>query len=110
MEFKQFKEEIKKLGFKMVRLDADDFFEAVLSKSELEQLSKKLDSLFGPPKWPSEKQLSIEVSEIIQDFGGIRDDQTLYFLNEKNLSVFAMLWPWSDGERITFKLGKKSTN
>lgn len=107
MEYIQLKEEVKKLGFKMVRLDDADYFEAVLLKSGLEQLTKKLDSLFGPPKWPSEKQLSAEVSEIIQDFGGIREDQTLYFLNEKNLSIFAMLWPWSDGERITLKLGMK---
>jgi len=107
MEFPQLKEEVKKFGFRLIRADSDDYFEAVFLRNDLASLVNKLDSLFGPRKWPSAEPLSAKISDIIKDCGGIREDQTLYFLEGEKFSAFAMLWPWSDGQRITLKLGKE---
>ena len=92
----------------MLRIDRNNYFEAVLAKNNLAEIMNKLSSFFGAPQWPSEKQLSTQILNIIKDFGGVRDDQTLYFCNEKNYSVFAMLWPWMDGQRITLKLARSN--
>jgi len=44
---------------------------------------------------------------MIEEFGGIRPGQTLYFWNEGKDAVFAMLWPWQDGYHTTVKIGRK---
>jgi hypothetical protein len=97
-------EEIKHLNFETVRTDNDCLFEAVLSNNELADLAKSLEKVFGLAKWPSEKGLSLEIQEKINDFGGIRSEQVLYFLQVEEDCLFAMLWPWRDGEHITLKI------
>jgi hypothetical protein len=46
------------------------------------------------------------VQKVIDDFGGIMAGQTLYFTKQADGVIFAMLWPWQDGIRITLKAGK----
>jgi hypothetical protein len=107
MQFKQLKEEVKALGFNEIRIDADSIFEAVIVKKSLAALTPKLDKFFGAPVWPSQNPLSLQAKEVIKDQGGIWPGQTLYFWYENNISIFAMLWPWSDGQHITLKCGYK---
>jgi hypothetical protein len=33
--------------------------------------------------------------------------QTLYYSKQPDCALFAMFWPWSDGEHTTVKAGKK---
>jgi hypothetical protein len=47
------------------------------------------------------------VQQAIEDFGGIRDDQVLYFKKDNEYSFFAMLWPWTDEYHITVKIGRR---
>jgi len=96
--------EVQNMDFETVRINSNKYFEAVLLKNKLPDLTKTLEKIFGAPKWPSEKELSGETQEIINGFGGIRDDQSLYFLKQEKDYVFAMLWPWQDGEHITLKI------
>jgi len=48
-----------------------------------------------------------EIEKAIASFGGIRGDQTLYFISDADGIILAMLWPWGDGSHITLKLVKK---
>ena len=107
MQFNEIKSEIKSCGFDEVRMDNNDFFEAVIQKKNLEALNAKLSSIFGAPAWPSENKLSNEVNKLIQYQGGIMAGQTLYFTHLENSPVFVMLWPWGDKEHITVKIGRK---
>lgn len=107
MQFEELKSQIKTCGFEEVRVDNNEFFEAVIRKGNLVVLTDKLSSIFGPPAWPSENKLSTEVHNIIQKYGGVMAGQTLYFTHMDNLPVFAMLWPWGDKEHITLKIGRK---
>jgi hypothetical protein len=107
VNFKELKIEIKGIKFDTLRADSDNYFEAVIAKDAIEQLIRTLEIFFEAPLWPSEKKLNVQIEEMINDFGGIEKGQTLYFKNDQENVIFAMLWPWRDGERTTLKLVNK---
>jgi len=106
MEFDNIKAEIKKMEPDMTRMDNENYFEAVIGHARLGEMVRVLEGIFGAPAWPSDKKLLRDTEKLIKDVGGLRKGQTLYVLNEEGCSMFAMLWPWQDGERITMKMGK----
>ena len=107
MQFNEIKKEMAEVNFETRRLDSNDYFEAVIVKDEFLKLTEKLEKFFGPPVWPSKNKLSTQIEEAINEFGGVRSDQTLYFWSQESDTIFAMLWPWADGSHITLKLAKK---
>jgi hypothetical protein len=107
MQFSELKEQIKTVEFETLRFDIDNYFEAVLVRATLEKLNSVLEKTLGLAVWPSKKCLTDEIEKAIASFGGIRGDQMLYFLSDANGIIFAMLWPWGDGNHITLKLVKK---
>lgn len=107
MEFKELLEEVKKVKFAMLRQETEDYFEAVVSKSELGDLNACLEKFLGPAIWPSAKPLPKDISAEIDEFGGVMSGQTLYFFKQEGRIIFAMFWPWANGVSITLKLGKK---
>lgn len=107
MQFSDLIKEIKAGSFTEMRKDSDRYFEAVVTKQELPNLTKRLERFFGVPTWPSKNKISSQAQGIIKDFGGIMPNQTLYFWCEGKDTAFAMLWPWSDGENITVKIALK---
>lgn len=107
MEFSEIRKEIKEIPFSTLRMDRDNYFEAVIVKNEITRITEALNKFFGSPVFPSSSKLSFKVQELTNGFGGIMPGQTLYFWNEGSDTVFAMLWPWQDGERTTVKLIKK---
>jgi len=108
MQFKQLTEEIKNIGFDAIRIESDAYFEAVILQERLDMLHMKLKKLFGDMVNPSDKKFTSDVAEAEENFGGIRMGQTLYFLKDRDNRVyFAMLWPWSDENHVTVKMGQK---
>lgn len=107
MEFKEVREALKGIAFETVRVDSDNYFEAVIVNNNLPGLSNKLDGLFGKAVWPGKNRLTAEAQNTINDFGGIKEGQTLYFWQQDDRCVFAMLWPWQDNYRITLKVAQK---
>ncbi len=101
MQFNEVRKELEGIVFDKLRIDSQDYFEAVIVKSELAKLNARLQILFGSPEPPSRK-----VQDILKDFGGIWPGQTLYLFNEGKDAIFAMLWPWQDGEHITVKIAE----
>lgn len=104
MKFDELRDHVKNVRFDELRMDSDNYFEAVVIREELNKLTTRLESFFGNPAWPSSNRLSFQMQEVIKGFGGIMQGQTLYFWNERNEIIFAMLWPWKDGERTTVKI------
>ena len=105
MEFVQLKTELRNVNFADIRTDDNEYFEAVLKSPDLGLLISRLDDSFGSRAWPSGQSLSGQAQKIVNDCGGIRKGQTLYFQGDVTCSVFVMLWPWQDGEHITLKAG-----
>jgi hypothetical protein len=106
MAFQQIRDDLKSITFDTLRLDCDNRFEAVIVKEEMQKLTTRLESFFGSPAWPSSKQLSFQVRQLIEGFGGITQGQTLYFRDTGDDTVLAMLWPWQDGLHTTLKVIK----
>ncbi len=107
MEFDELINQVKLFSFDEVRVDKEDFFEAVIRKKDLDALNAKLVSIFGVLVWPPEKKLPNEVNDLIKNHGGVMGGQMLYFARLKNSPVFVMLWPWGDKEHITLKIGRE---
>jgi len=105
MQFNEVKTKVRGLNFDSIRADDDNYLEAVISAKELEKLTAVLGSIFGPPAWPSDNSLSAEAKSVVNNFGGIRKGQTLYFWHQEGDMIFVMLWPWQDGKSVTMKMG-----
>jgi len=107
LQFADLKSEVKTIAIDDLRKDADNYFEAVILKEETANLTGRLEKFLGLPAWPSKTSLSSEVENTIQQLGGIRPGQVLYFSRLETDTVFAMLWPWSDGKHTTLKIFKQ---
>lgn len=106
MEFSELRKELNNFVFQEVRLEKDDFFEAVVSKSELEKLIPVFEKFLGKPVF-SLDTLPSEVQAMVQRFGGIMGGQSLYVNRQGGVTIFVMLWPWGCGTSITVKAGKE---
>jgi hypothetical protein len=106
MEFNELKAEIRKIELDVTRIDEDNYFEIVVKKPHVEDMIRLLDSVLGPPAWPSRGKISGKIEKAVKNSGGLRRGQTLYNLDAGNFSIFVMLWPWQDGERTTIKMVK----
>jgi len=104
MDFNEVKNAVKAINFESLRKEEDGYFEAVIFKKDLEGLNTILKSSLGEPAFPSNKKLSKEIENAIDEFGGIMRGQTLYYAIIASSTTIAMLWPWQDGQRITLKL------
>lgn len=107
MDFNEIKKEVQNINFDTLRTDKDNYLEAVVVKEKLEELKEKLKKFFLEPVFPSLDELSFQMQLAVRDFGGIRPNQTLYFWNKGQDTIFAMLWPWQDGSHTTLKMGKR---
>lgn len=106
MEFDKIRAEVKNVGLDNMRADNDSYFEAVIKKDSVNKVSQVLEGSLGKAVWPSQNKIPKEAQTTVKNFGGLRKGQTLYFFSENGVSLFAMLWPWQDGERITVKMGR----
>ena len=102
MQFKKLKDTVKELGVDTLRVENDNYLEAVIIKNKLTELILKLDNLLGP----AQGEPSVQAADVVKEFGGLIKGQTFYFWHEGKSFIFAMLWPWQDGEHITLKMGQ----
>lgn len=107
MRFSEIRKGLEGVVFNTLRADTDNYFEGVLIKEELVKLTGILDKFFGAPALPSHNKLSPQIQKIIDSFGGVMSGQALYFWNQGNDAIFAMLWPWQDGLHTTVKIVQK---
>ena len=107
MDFSELLKESKALVFDLLRPGDDNYFEAVILNDGLPGLTVILEKYFGKAVFPSDAGLSKEIDKELNSLGGIMPGQTLYFLKQQGEVIFAMLWPWQDGKRITVKISKK---
>jgi hypothetical protein len=106
MEFDKIRAQVRKTEPDIMRLDSEDYFEAVIVKARLGEVVRVLESIFGAPAWPSNNKMLKDTQKLVSGAGGLRKGQTLYVLTDAGSSAFAMLWPWQDGERITIKIAR----
>ncbi|MGB4520434.1 MAG: hypothetical protein WBI28_00660 [Candidatus Omnitrophota bacterium] len=98
--------DVRAVPFVTLRADSEDFFEVVILNDSVGALCVKLEKFFGQPAIPSKNKLSDKIEKTIKLFGGINPGQTLYYWNEGDNAIFAMLWPWQDKTHTTLKIIK----
>lgn len=106
MEFNKLKTELKNIELDTTRMDNENYFEVVIKKERLNEIIPIVERILGPTAWPSCSKLSKDTEKLIKNFGGLRKGQMLYLLCKDGFSIFAMLWPWQDNERVTIKIAK----
>lgn len=106
MTYLQLLEKVKQLKLQEIRKDSMNLLEVVVSIESLKQVCSVLESYFGVPFKPAGKKPNAEIQKKTASLGGIRENQTLYFVEEKGIFNCAMLWPWSDGKLVTIKIAQ----
>src|SRR6185503_2297977 len=106
MTYQNLKEELKKIKFQETRLDSEDSLEFVVNVSGLNQVETVLKKFFGDPVKPAGDSPTKEVWDLSESLGGVRDNQTLYYIKQPNSEYCAMIWPWSSRISVTIKITK----
>ena len=104
MTFEDLIEEVRQIKSDHKKIAETDFFETVIDWKELEELTSILKRYFGPPMKPADALPTSEMRKITSSYGGIRANQTLYYLEDGKAFNLAMLWPWGDGMLLSVKL------
>lgn len=103
--FEELKQGVKKHTLYEQRALDRDYVEVVFFSKDQELWDDLLTNLFGNPLKPAGTSPSKEARAFAQVYGGIFENQTLYYLHSGR-PVIAMLWPWQDGVHVTLKAGK----
>jgi hypothetical protein len=101
-------EEIKKSVNLEIRTDSKEYLEAVVTREGLDLLQPILVRHLGTAaKGPGEEAtLPPQIVKLVASLGGLRQEQSFYYKEEKKRVVFVALWPWgSNPDRITLKCG-----
>ena len=105
MSFNGLLKDIRNIKTEEIRSYSEDYVEVVVNKQNLESLCFLLEAYFGFPAKAGGDEPSQEAVNLSQSYGGIRKNQTLYFLrHDDGSNGLAFLWPWGNGELTTAKI------
>ena len=94
----------KKIEHEQTRRESEDYLEMVMFLGSMKDLGQLFDGYFGPAMKQSGEEPQAEAEEITNRYGGIAKDQILYHTQRESARQLAMVWPWSDGKRMTVKI------
>ena len=104
MNYDLFLEELKKAPCQELRSTDPEFFEVVVKTSDLPRVHAILETFFGKPMKPTGEKASAEAKKKAEAYGGVREDQTLYYLEAEELYYYSLMWPWANGQSVTVKV------
>lgn len=104
--FEELISQVRRLPLEDRRQDAPDYFEAVVATGSVPELSRMLEGFFGQPFKVAGQKPSRESDLHSGRYGGVLQNQVLYYKEREGLSNCAMLWPWGDGRQVTVKIGR----
>jgi len=86
------------------RADREDYLELVFFSEDAGQWIELLSACLGPARKDSGAEPAEDHLSLAKPFGGIYEDQVLFFQEFTGHSVLAMLWPWQDDAHTTLKV------
>ena len=104
MNFRGFLDEIQKINCDEIRGRTESSLEVVVDKKNLDKIIHALEIYFGAALKPQGQRPSAESDRYSNPYGGVRQDQTLYFRKDEKGFAIAMLWPWGNGASVTVKI------
>ncbi len=104
--FQSLVDQIKTVKCQETRAIGPDYCEVVVAKDHLPAAITALEAYFSAPLKPAGKKSSKEADAIAKPYGGVHENQTLYYIKTQTESALALLWPWGGGMPVTIKIIK----
>lgn len=104
MTFQELLAEAKKISCVESRAQLDHYVEIVVASDALPPAEALLCSYFGRPLKAKGVAPTPEISTQTRPYGGVQQNQTMYFRQGADGGEFAFLWPWGNGLSITLKI------
>ena len=86
------------------RVSSSGYNEQVIFADEIDQWNKVLTGFLGPAVKPAGQKTTPQYFALAVNFGGIFDDQTLFYKKFEEISILAMFWPWKNKIHVTLKI------
>jgi hypothetical protein len=83
---------------------SEDWVEREILVKDMGEWEKILTDILGPPVKKAGEEASQFFLDLTENYGGILDDQTLYYKKFDGRSMIAMFWPWKDKNEATLKI------
>ena len=83
---------------------AEDYIERRILVKDLDHWEEILTDILGPPVKKAGEETTDDFLNLTFNYGGIQDDQTLFYKKFNGKSVIAMFWPWKDQNEVTVKI------
>ena len=93
-----------KLKVEEKRVSAADYEELVIFKKDMDQWYKNIDEILGPAVKEIGEKTSPQQFAWTVNYGGIADDQILFYKKSEEKSIIVMFWPWKDEVHLTLKI------
>lgn len=94
----------KKISHEQTRRESEDYLEMVMYRQSLQEVEQLFQDYFGQALKNAGQEAHERAVEVTNRYGGISQDQTLYYTSRENMNQMAMVWPWADGKRVTVKI------
>lgn len=104
MEIRDILERFKHLKVEWAEDICEDYLERHILVKDLEQWEKVLTDILGPPVKKAGEATTERFVDLTMNYGGIMDDQTLFYKKFDEKSIIAMFWPWKDNYEVTLKI------
>jgi len=86
------------------RASSRGYCEQIIFADEIDQWIKALTDILGSAVKPAGQKATPQYFSKTVDYGGILDNQTLFYKKFEDKSILAMLWPWKNKIHVTLKI------
>jgi hypothetical protein len=97
----------RKIRHEQTRRESEDYLEMVMFRESSNDVLSLFESYFGSPLKASGQDPDDEAERLSNPYGGIAKEQTLYHAAREDADHLAMIWPWTDGKRMTVKIAQE---
>jgi hypothetical protein len=94
----------KKISHEQTRRESEDYLEMVMYQNTWPDIERLFRDYFGAAVKPAGEEVEEESEYISNPHGGLSKEQTLFYSERDSMVQLAMIWPWSDGKRMTVKI------
>ena len=97
----------RNIRHEQTRRESEDYLEMVMFRDSSDEIARLFESYFGAPLKQAGQEADDEAHNATQPYGGITKEQTLYRTFRDDAQHLAMIWPWTDGRRMTVKIAQE---
>jgi len=92
------------LRFEEKNIFSEHYVEGVFLQEDSKEWEEILSDILGPAIKRAGEKATESFLDLTIKYGGIQDDQTLFYKKFKENSIIAMIWPWKDNNQATLKI------